>query len=574
MKQLSADIIKGIQAMGGIGTFSIGDMETVFGDWFGTTTSGHPGYFGGLFGGKTTSKTTELLGAGVNIIAQNLADVFDIDSGKVKSLQMKIWEKVKETTTTTKSGFLGFGGGTSTSTSTRFSERDFDNAAESSFAETLYDITHAVIDLGEQLGYSRSDLTDTLQGFQIAAQQIDLKDLAPDEQASAINAALSSIANDITLKIIPAVENWRHAGEEYLEALSRVYRDMLAFNQAFESIGRKTADFLSASGVEDILDWQQKLLSSKKGGFGDIGGLKDAFQKFSESIYSEGELAKFALDSAKDRVNTGLSELGLASDLAADDFRSWFEGKLGTGYFDDPDKLAIVIRLGEAFDDMTSSASDLEDAFGGIIDLIEEMKYGELSSLTQAQKYAHFKTEAETLARDAMAGDVKAGEKLAETMSKFVELSKDMFGGVGNFMNDRDWALKQLEDFKAKMGFAMGGIVAGGFRAFANGGMVNQPTLGLVGEGAYNEAIVPLPDGRSIPVMQTGNNPIVVELSKFREEQAELMRSAVTINSQESEEMREQLDDLKAEIIELRGSTEGFGNSVERVATSIDFGRA
>jgi len=153
-------------------------------------------------------------------------------------------------------------------------------------------------------------------------------------------------------------------------------------------------------------------------------------------------------------------------------------------------------------------------------------------------------------------------------------LSKDMFGGVGNFMNDRDWALKQLEDFKAKMGFAMGGIVAGGFRAFANGGMVNQPTLGLVGEGAYNEAIVPLPDGRSIPVMQTGNNPIVVELSKFREEQAELMRSAVTINSQESEEMREQLDDLKAEIIELRGSTEGFGNSVERVATSIDFGRA
>ena len=39
---------------------------------------------------------------------------------------------------------------------------------------------------------------------------------------------------------------------------------------------------------------------------------------------------------------------------------------------------------------------------------------------------------------------------------------------------------------------------------FANGGVVNGPTLGLVGEGRYNEAIVPLPDGRSIPVKMAG----------------------------------------------------------------------
>jgi len=49
-------------------------------------------------------------------------------------------------------------------------------------------------------------------------------------------------------------------------------------------------------------------------------------------------------------------------------------------------------------------------------------------------------------------------------------------------------------------GFANGGIAPGGFQAFANGGVVSGPTLGLVGEGRYNEAIVPLPDGKSIPV--------------------------------------------------------------------------
>jgi hypothetical protein len=36
--------------------------------------------------------------------------------------------------------------------------------------------------------------------------------------------------------------------------------------------------------------------------------------------------------------------------------------------------------------------------------------------------------------------------------------------------------------------------------AFANGGIVTGPTLGLVGEGRYNEAVIPLPDGKSVPV--------------------------------------------------------------------------
>jgi tape measure domain-containing protein len=54
--------------------------------------------------------------------------------------------------------------------------------------------------------------------------------------------------------------------------------------------------------------------------------------------------------------------------------------------------------------------------------------------------------------------------------------------------------------------FANGGVARGGFRAFANGGVVGGPTLGLMGEGKYNEAIVPLPDGKSIPVQLGGRS--------------------------------------------------------------------
>jgi tape measure domain-containing protein len=73
--------------------------------------------------------------------------------------------------------------------------------------------------------------------------------------------------------------------------------------------------------------------------------------------------------------------------------------------------------------------------------------------------------------------------------------------GIGSIMASVGGAIGGF----SKLGKAANGAVwTGGFQAFANGGMVKGPTLGLIGEGKYNEAIVPLPDGRSIPVQMRG----------------------------------------------------------------------
>jgi tape measure domain-containing protein len=40
----------------------------------------------------------------------------------------------------------------------------------------------------------------------------------------------------------------------------------------------------------------------------------------------------------------------------------------------------------------------------------------------------------------------------------------------------------------------------GSFLGFADGGVVTSPTYALVGEGVHNEAIIPMPNGRSVPV--------------------------------------------------------------------------
>jgi len=56
----------------------------------------------------------------------------------------------------------------------------------------------------------------------------------------------------------------------------------------------------------------------------------------------------------------------------------------------------------------------------------------------------------------------------------------------------------------SEVGFANGGVAQGGVTGFANGGVVNKPTRALIGEGSMNEAVVPLPNGRSIPVEMGG----------------------------------------------------------------------
>jgi len=81
----------------------------------------------------------------------------------------------------------------------------------------------------------------------------------------------------------------------------------------------------------------------------------------------------------------------------------------------------------------------------------------------------------------------KAGGKLKSMASSVGEGIKSAGGKIANFF-----------------GFATGGIAPGGFQAFADGGIVTKPTFGLVGEGSMNEAIIPLPDGKSVPVKIQG----------------------------------------------------------------------
>jgi tape measure domain-containing protein len=83
--------------------------------------------------------------------------------------------------------------------------------------------------------------------------------------------------------------------------------------------------------------------------------------------------------------------------------------------------------------------------------------------------------------------------------------TSNVLGGIGSILLSVGGAIGGFAGMFKQAGKAANGAVwKGGFQAFANGGMVTGPTLGLIGEGKYNEAIVPLPDGKSIPVQMRG----------------------------------------------------------------------
>ncbi len=79
-------------------------------------------------------------------------------------------------------------------------------------------------------------------------------------------------------------------------------------------------------------------------------------------------------------------------------------------------------------------------------------------------------------------------------------LYKNVTGPATNALSSVNWG--------AMFGFANGGIMTSAgplpLKAYASGGVATSPQLALFGEGRMNEAFVPLPDGRTIPVTMKG----------------------------------------------------------------------
>ena len=165
--------------------------------------------------------------------------------------------------------------------------------------------------------------------------------------------------------------------------------------------------------------------------------------------------------------------------------------------------------LADAFEDMKGGASAWAKEQGTMSDQMQEMTSGALQSFGDGMTNAMM---------SVLDGSKSAGEAFKEFAASFLMdiarmiiqtlVFKAIRSAMGIPCADGGVVSGGLGDLEA---FANGGAIQGGLgrfvplKGYATGGpIVNKPHVALIGEGQHNEAVVPLPDGRSIPVDLSG----------------------------------------------------------------------
>lgn len=101
-----------------------------------------------------------------------------------------------------------------------------------------------------------------------------------------------------------------------------------------------------------------------------------------------------------------------------------------------------------------------------------------------------------------------------------------------------------------------GGVFPGSFmpvHAFSSGGIASRPTLGLIAERGQREAVVPLPDGKSIPVSGVGATEVHLHMEN---------RTGVPLNMKEIGRRRDGKAEHRTYLLELLATDPGVRQAV------------
>ena len=265
--------------------------------------------------------------------------------------------------------------------------------------------------------------------------------------------------------------------------------------------GEKISNFASSAG-EKISGWVSEadgdfLYFHKKAGKAIAGWASSAGEKIS------GWAKKSSKDFVNFHVNAGKAIAGWASS-AGEKISGWASstGETMSGW------------ASSAGETMSGWASSVKDKFTSIKDNI----VGIISNLPGILKDKFISIKDNIVGIISNLPEILKDKfiSIKDTISNLPGILKDKFilikdNIVGTISSIPGKIIDKIKNILPSavlklLPFANGGIAPGGFQAFANGGVVTQPTLGLVGEGKMNEAIVPLPDGKSVPVKLQGGD--------------------------------------------------------------------
>ena len=304
------------------GLYSIPGIRTgsLFGTEEGTSTSGIKGLFG-----KQTSREI----ADVGLVFKGVfLDLIDATKNSVK-----LYENV--VTTTTRSGFLGIGGGTSTSTSTNI--KDLDNTVKEQIAAIFSNATTLFITYGKKLGQTESQVLSTLAEVPVD-KLASLRGLTGEDFAKEFSSVVGSILDDASAALFTQLSQYKKFGEGFLETAVRVFDANDKVNLAFKGLGL----------VSDLSIYITEALVDVSGGLKDflsnIKGFQDKFLTAGEKLVPQ-----------QQALAEELNNLGFSSVTTRQDFKNLILS------FDLSNKATLplynsLLQLAPAFDVVVSAA--------------------------------------------------------------------------------------------------------------------------------------------------------------------------------------------------------------------------
>ena len=347
-------------------------------------------------------------------------------------------------------------------------------------------------DLDRQIQTRQEELTKSLAGLNEEKQALSKQENIRNALLRSIESAGRETSNNkknIEEQTNAIAHQFQLISGGMLPALAEELAGREAIFDEQRKLTQEAADFL-ISRIEDK-SIQEDVLTILEGQLEVIGQQESAYAASQQTLRNSIAL----LDEARIKSRTGLVGQGLRAGFI-NEAAAAYEEQLGKGV--SPELAANVARATEQLTLAQMSANALQDTANGIGDAFAQ-SFSDIitgAQTAQASLAQFFKNTAKMFADMAM-------QMIAKWLiMKAIGLVAGMFGGG---QTPGEQSSQGLQWDPVKMDFnpiknANGNVLVGGFQAFANGGVVTGPTLGLVGEGRFNEAVVPLPDGRKIPV--------------------------------------------------------------------------
>jgi len=290
----------------------------------------------------------------------------------------------------------------------------------------------------------------------------------------------------------------------------------------------KAADYrdelLNQLSVWDEVNKAAEKFNSKENTFNTVAELQGEFinqswevarARMSEIAKEFGSAIRSIADSFKDALAGALE----ASITGAEQAPSINE-VLGKSFLQQGTQMASGIVTDQLFSRSGVVGSALEGIFGkGFADTAIpqtdlEIQQRQLEYLKQIAENRGVILEGNVVAEKSKEAINKVTDSIVENTKETVEGFGGLdgiFGKLGGMITSgltagNDWlggvtGITGLITGSTTGFFANGGIMKGGMKAYADGGIATKPHIGVIGEGKYNEAVVPLPDGKSIPVI-------------------------------------------------------------------------